>query len=177
MSAMDARPTLLSSCAAAATAREAAFRIDARERKPRSTRVVALDAAAGRIVDRLAHETWQGARFLTFVPGGTDAGGTPDGEALADVALDDGQGSRTRLSDELAEADFVMMVATEDAGAPAAAAIGNACTLRGIMTAGLVVGSGGGADAAVTALRPHARVLIVSDDQQDADAVLTAVGS
>ena len=223
------RPTLLNSCAAAATAAEARYRIDARPglQADRSTRVVALDAGAAEIVRPLAGQPWLGARFLY------DAG---DG-----------------LHDELADADFVLMIATNGDGAAAAAAIGDVCVLRGIMTAGLVLGPGGlagsdgsedsaaeaagwdgaavgvadsdgasagvgdpdvasagvggavgaavaggadvgaavaggadvgvgaagGADvgAAVTALRPHSRVLLVSRDRRDAGGLLTALGA
>jgi hypothetical protein len=137
-------PTLLNSCAAASTSAEARFRISGAPRLPRSTRVVSLDNGAAQIVGD-----------------------------LADLELESAGGS-TLLSAELDDADFLMMVATDDAGASAATAIGNACTLRGIMTAALVVG--GGPDA-VSALRPHARVLLVSDDRLDVDAVLGAVGS
>jgi hypothetical protein len=164
----------LSSCARAATAAEARYRIDARSRAPRATRVIALDAGAAQVVDRLAHETWEGAEFLHLDPAAAD--GTAD-DAFIDIALESGSGERTCLSATLADADFVMMVATNDLGAAAATAIGDACTLRGIMTAALVLGRDGGSGAAVAALRPNARVLLVSDDQQDVDALLTAVGS
>lgn len=172
---MSTRPTLLSSCASAATAKEAAYRIDAGPRRPRSTRVLALDRGAADIVDRQGHESWSAATVLHYRAAGDPAAGD-----LADIALETVDGASTRLSDELADADFVMMVATDGGGAAAATAVGNACTLRGIMTAALVLsadGATGSPDAAVTALRPHARVLMVSGDQQDVDAVLTAVGS
>jgi hypothetical protein len=70
-----------------------------------------------------------------------------------------------------------MMIATEGAGAAAATTIGDACTLRGIMTAGLVVGTNGGSGPALTALRPNARVLLVTGDEQDATELLAAVGA
>ncbi|HEY4022267.1 MAG TPA: hypothetical protein VGM75_26500 [Pseudonocardiaceae bacterium] len=147
------RPTLLNSCAAATTAAEARFRIDAKPglRVERSTRVVALDAGASEIVRPLADQPWLGARFLYQ--------------------------SVESLNDELADADFVLMIATNGDGAAAAAAIGDVCVLRGIMTAGLVLGSEGSVAAAVTALRPHSRVLLVSKDRRDASGLLTALGA
>ena len=177
---MSARPTLLNSCASAATAAEARYRIDAAPQTARATRVVALDAGAAAILRPLPEQPWQGARFLRY-PGA--AGPADPGSELADLVLRTPDGTAVRLSDELADADFVMMIATTDDGAPAAAAIGNACTLRGIMTAGLVLDEraggavSGGAPAAVTALRPHARVLLVSRDQRDASGLLTALGA
>ncbi|HWC78668.1 MAG TPA: hypothetical protein VG756_01775 [Pseudonocardiaceae bacterium] len=170
------RPTLLNSCARAATAAEARYRIDAAPQTARSTRVVALDSGAAAVVLPLPELPWRNARFLRYQA----ESGHPGGE-LADLALVGSAGETARLSQELAQADFVLMIATSDEGAVAAAAIGNACTLRGIMTAGLVLGeSAGGAGAAngaVTALRPHARVLLVSRDQRDASGLLTALGA
>lgn len=155
------RPTLLNSCASAATAAEARFRIDAKPglRTERATRVVALDPGAAEILAPLADQPWLGARFLF------DAG--------------------TGLTGELADADFVLMVATNGEGAAAAAATGDVCVLHGIMTAGLVltpgseevVGVGGDVGAAVSALRPHSRVLLVSRDRRDAGGLLTALGA
>ncbi|HZO96716.1 MAG TPA: hypothetical protein VFB42_05025 [Gaiellaceae bacterium] len=138
------RPILASSCARAATAAEARFRIG-RPIGGRSARVVALDGGAAGVVERVARERWQGARFFT-------------GAAVA--------------AEELADADLLLMVATAGDGADAAAALARACAERGIMTAGLIVGE---AAEAVTALRPYARVLMVTEDERDVAEVLTAL--
>jgi hypothetical protein len=121
----------------------------------------------------LAGQEWNAARFLSCVAGA-------DGDAgrdFADLQLSTVDGEQVRLSAELAEADFVMMIATEGRGAAAAATIGDACTLRGIMTAGLIVGSDGDSGAALTALRPNARVLLITGDERDATELLAAVGA
>jgi len=164
------RPILANSCALAATAAEARFRIDAKPQTPRASSVVALDDGAMALVRELAGQEWNAARFLGLPDG------TPAGE-YADLQLRTVDGEAVRLSDELARADFVMMIATEGAGAAAATTIGDACTLRGIMTAGLVVGTNGGSGPALTALRPNARVLLVTGDQRDATELLAAVGA
>jgi hypothetical protein len=171
---MANRPTLLNSCSWAATAAEARFRINAPRPAARSTRVVALDAGAAPIVAQLAGQSWGGARFFNY--GGANGTAERDSE-LADLVLSFVDGSDTRLSEQLVDADAMVMVATADDGAAAASAIGNACTLRGIMTAGLILGTGQRAGAAVTALRPHARVLLVSNDQFDLSEVLAAIGA
>jgi hypothetical protein len=80
-------------------------------------------------------------------------------------------------AEERACADLVILCATAAAGAAAAATIGDACTLRGIMTAGLVIDDDGESGAALTALRPNARVLLVTGDEQDATELLAAVGA
>jgi predicted ThiF/HesA family dinucleotide-utilizing enzyme len=140
------RPILANSCARAATAEEAGFRID-RPIGGRSALVVALDDAAADVVDRVADKPWRGARFL-------DArDGLPD--------LDD--------------VDVVVMIATGDADADVAAALARGCAERGIMTAGLILGERLDVAAAVSALRPYARNLMVTDDEDDVAEVLTAL--
>lgn len=173
-SEVSIRPTLLNSCAKAATTAEARFRISGPSPAPRVTRVVALDEGAATAVHRAAQRRWGGAHFLTYEPGAAVAQG--DGE-LPDIVLRAADGSEARLSEELADADMIMMVATADDGARAASAIGEACTRRGIMTTGLVLVFGEGRDvaAAVSALRAHARVLLVSRDEDDVPEMLTAL--
>lgn len=142
------RPILASSCARAATAEEARFRID-RPIGGRSAIVVALDDEAQAIVERVAERPWQGARFVRV----TD----PD------------------LSTELARADLAIMIATACADGDAAAGVAQACSARGIMTAGLILGGTADVKRAVSALRPYARNLMVTDDEDDIAEVLTAL--
>jgi predicted ThiF/HesA family dinucleotide-utilizing enzyme len=141
------RPILLNSCARAATAEEARFRID-RPIGGRAALIVALDDAAAEVVDRVAERPWRGARFVH-----------------ADACL----------SEDLADTDVAIMIATGDAGREVAAAIARACAERGIMTAGLILGERLEVAAAVSALRPYARNLMVTDDEDDVAEVLTAL--
>jgi hypothetical protein len=143
------RPILLNSCARAATAEEARFRID-RPIGSRAAVVVALDDEAADVVDRVAEKPWGAARFF-------HAGDGAD------------------LADELANADVAIMVATADADADAASAIARTCVERGIMTAGLILGDRLEVAAAISALRPYARNLMVTDDEEDVAEVLTAL--
>jgi hypothetical protein len=164
------QPTLLNSCASAATAAEARFRIDG-PITGRSARVIGLDAGAAAVVGRVAEQPWSGARFFT-VEDATAGGGD---DASADVILRTADGSASPLSEELVEADLVVMIATSDDGAQAAAAIAMACARRGIMMAGLILGERLELSAAVSALRPYAPVLMVSGDEDDVSEVLTAL--
>ena len=143
------RPTLLNSCASAATAEEARFRID-RPIGGRAVVIVALDDEAAEVVDRVAERPWGAARFFR--------------------SADDPQ-----LLDEIPNADTAIMVATADADGEAASAIAQACTARGIMTSGLILGDRVDVAAAVSALRPFARNLMVTEDEDDVAAVLTAL--
>jgi hypothetical protein len=162
---MSTRPTLLNSCAKAATAAEARFRIAAPDPAPQATRIVALDPGAVAVVRRAAQQHWRSAHFLTY----EGDGGT------SDLILRASDGSQVRFSTELADADMWMMIATADDGAEAASVIGEACSRRGIMTTGLVFGEGSEVAAAVSALRPYARVLLVSSDEDDVPEVLAAL--
>jgi hypothetical protein len=166
------RPTLLNSCAKAATAAEARFRIDRPIAELRATRVVALDEGAAAVVRGVADQPWRGARFFGYEP---RTGAIESNGHLADIVLRSADGSTARLSVELEGADVVVMIATADDGAEGAAVIGDACTLRGIMTAGLIIGEGRDAGLAVSALRPHARVLMRSRDGRDVSDVLKAL--
>ncbi|MBY8339440.1 3-methyl-2-oxobutanoate hydroxymethyltransferase [Streptomyces spinosirectus] len=154
-------PTLqLSESARAASASESRYRIDAPIRPARSARVVALDEKAAAVARRLAAHPWAHARFYTG-----------DGDAR----LRELDGAAALLDEVLTGTDVVVVLATEDGGRAAAAAIGRICGRRGITTAGVVLGDGFEADDAVAALRPYARVLLLSADEADAFELLTAL--
>jgi hypothetical protein len=137
------RPILASSCARAATAAEARFRID----RPIGGRAALADAAA-EVVERVAEKPWRGARFVRT----TDA-----------------------LDEDLTDIDVAVMVGTAAADGGAAGAIARACAERGIMTAGLIIGDPAEVGVAVSALRPYARNLMVTGDEDDVAEVLTAL--
>jgi hypothetical protein len=139
----------ISSCARAATAEEARYRID-RPIGGRSARVIALDASAAEVVQRVAELPWGASRFF------------PDASAFS-------------VATELDDADVAIMIGTADADGEAAGAIARACAERGIMTAGLILGDRIDVGDAVSALRPYARNLMVTEDEDDVAAVLTAL--
>jgi hypothetical protein len=161
--------TSLSSCARAATAAESRYRIDAPV-ESRKARVIALDEPAAEVLRSVATLEWAGARF--FVCEAVAVGG---GVAVDDFLLRGIDGTPAVLASELDGAHVVVMVATQDSGADCAYAIGKACWERAVMTAGLVLGDGSQAQAAVAALRPHARVLLPTADESDLVELLTAL--
>jgi hypothetical protein len=126
----------ISSCASAATAEEARYRID-RPIPGRAACVVALDDGAAELLER-------GERPFT----------------------------RSPAAEELANADLVLVVATNDDGAELAAEVARACWERGVMATGLIIGD---SRDAVAALRPYARNLLITEDEDDVAAVLTAL--
>jgi len=159
--------TSLSSCARAASAAEARYRIDAPV-ESRRARVIALDEPAADVLRSVAALEWASARFFVC----DTVGGSGEAD---DVLLRGIDGSPAVLSGELAGAHVVVMVATQDSGADCAYAIGKACWERAVMTAGLVLGDGSQTLGAVAALRPHARVLLPTADESDLVELLTAL--
>jgi hypothetical protein len=150
----------VSACSRAATAEEAAYRIDYPLAAARNTRVVALDAAAEEIVRDAAALAWGQAKFYAASDPG-DQWVTMDGDTVS-------------LTEEIAESNTVVMVSTDGTNAEAAATIGAACKVRGIMTAGLVVTPGQITTEALMELRPHARILLVPAEADDLVELLTA---
>ncbi|MBA3737840.1 MAG: 3-methyl-2-oxobutanoate hydroxymethyltransferase [Actinobacteria bacterium] len=166
----DRRPTLLHGCARAATAAEARFRVDYPNSTRRASRIIGLDDGAVSILEAVAEQPWQGARFLAY-----EASTSIGEDGQPDAVMRSFDGVETLLSDELDGADVAVMVATGDRGAEGASVIGRACFSRRIMTAGLVVRDGGSPDDAVVALRPYASVLVVSGDELFIRDVLMAL--
>ena len=126
----------LSSCAMAATAAEARFRIDATGRAAGRQR-----RRPGRRGDGLVRAS---GRPRSGRPPGSSAA-TVAGRPVESPSATSCCGARRqpgRLSEELAGAHFVVMVATEDAGAALRLRDREACWARAIMTAGLVLGNG-----------------------------------
>lgn len=168
-------PTLLASCAKAATAAESRYRVGYPNSKPRASRIIALDSAAAEIMRKVSEAPWNGAHFLTFA----EKASAPGFEALAvDAALTDPSGRRTMLGEELQGADVAVMIASAGEGAEAASVIGNACQVRGIMTAGLIVADAARRDRveeAVRSLRPFASVLVVATSADYVPDMLSAL--
>ena len=151
---------LVSSCARAATAEEAAFRIDYPLAAARNTRVVALDATAEEIVRRASRLQWAQATFYSAAA---------PGHGLITMS-----GQTVPLAGELEDSNILVLVSSTGENAEAAATIGAACKVRGIMTAGLVVTPGQVTSEALFALRPHTRILLVPAEEDDLFELLRA---
>ena len=159
----------------ATSAAEAGFRIDAPNARPRATKVVALDRPSAAVIGRLAKSSWTGASFLT-VP--TEAPGR-DGAFSVSGWLRDLAGQAKDLADEIAGADQVVMLATAGENAEAASIIGEACSVRRIMTTGLILASASTPDEALSRtlshIRPWALMLVVATGEEYIEDMLTAL--
>ncbi|WP_329137479.1 3-methyl-2-oxobutanoate hydroxymethyltransferase [Streptomyces sp. NBC_01476] len=152
-----------SESARAASASESRFRITRPIAPARNARIVALDSAAEAVARRVSHGPWARARFYGCAP------------RPGDLGLYELDGRPAALPEVLTSTDVVVILATEDGGRAQAAEIGDACWARSITTAGVVLGDGFEAEDAVAALRPYARVLLLSADESDVFELLTAL--
>lgn len=159
-----------SESARAASAQEARYRITVPIAPARAGRVIALDDRAETVARRVADGPWAGASFYTC-KGTREAGANGGG----DLVLRRFDGAPVPLTEALTGTDVVVVIATDDSGQTLAAAIGEGCSERAITTAGVVLGEGFEAQEAVAALRPHARVLLLSADESDVFELLTAL--
>jgi len=172
-----------------ASAGEAKFRIDRPNSQARAVKVIALDAPSERAVKELAQSPWQRASFLTA----TAFSGAPrQGEPFSmNGWLNDLAGRTKNLVDEVNTADLVVMVATAGENAAAAAIIGEACSLKHVMTTALILvpppyppphageGRVGARDETLSKmlaqLRPHAMMLVISSADEYIKDMLTAL--
>jgi len=172
---VQSRPTLLASCARAATAAEARFRVPYPNSRTRTSRIFALDRGAAAAMQGIEEEQWAGAHFLRVAEPGA---GDPNVVSVSGFALKGPDGVSLRLADELVGADLVVLLASSGANGDAAKAIAREASARKIMTAGLVLAEGLSSrevEKVVTALRPFASVLVVAGDNDFIPAMLTAL--
>jgi hypothetical protein len=159
------------------TAAAARFRINDPNSLPRAVKVIALDSASEKVVQRLAQGPWQRASFF---PSLQFDGGPPGGAGWSMKAwLRDLAGRTKGLVDEIASADLVVMVASAGTNAEAATVIGEACAARKVMTTGLIIDSQAKSDEdlsrTLASLRPHAAMLVIAADDDYIEAMLAAL--
>lgn len=159
------------------TAEEARFRIAYPNSKPRKSRIIALDAASLEVLRDLAGHAWNGAHFLRYV----EAKGASDTLHMLpiDAILEDMDGNRVHLVDEIVDADVIVMVTSAGVAADAAEVIGNACFVRNKLATGLVLSS---ADISseqlartLTTMRPFAAMLVISNGAEYVAEMLSAL--
>jgi hypothetical protein len=157
------------------SAAEARFRIDAPNSRQRSVKVIALDQPSERVVKDLAQRTWNRAAFFTA----STFGDTPrQGESFAGW-LSDLAGRTKNLIDEVDTADLVVMIASAGESAQAASIIGEACSVKRVMTTALVLGGNTVSDEALSKtlshLRPWALMLVIASAEEYIADMLTAL--
>lgn len=168
---------MLSESARMTTAEEARFRIDYPNSRPRAVKVVALDAPSERVVKRLAEHPWQRASFFTALK--FEAAPRSGADWSMKAWLSDLAGRTKDLIDEVASADLVVMIAGAGTSAENAAVIGEACSVRKVMTTALIIGSEDKSDAELSktlaSLRPHASMLVIASNDDYIEEMLVAL--
>ncbi|MGO4622437.1 hypothetical protein AB4Z34_13960 [Ensifer sp. 2YAB10] len=167
----------MSESARFSTAEEACFRISYPNSRPRKSRIIALDSASLKTLRNLAGLTWNGARFLSYVAP------KPASDTLhmlsVDAELEDLDGKRSSLVEELADADVVVMVTTAGNAAEAAEVIGNACFVRNKLATGLVLSAPDVAyevlSRTLSNMRPFAAMLVISNGDEYVGEMLSAL--
>lgn len=168
-------PTMLASCARAATAEEARFRVQYPNSRIRASRIFALDPGAAEAMYSITEEPWNGAHFMTLSnaepvdPERTDA---------ADLPLAHPDGSPADLTAELEGADVVVLLATRGDNEGAAEVIAREAYHRKILCAGLALAQSQAdatVDRVVNSMRRFATVLVVARDNDYVPAMLTAL--
>lgn len=152
----------LSASARAATAKEAAYRLDYPLAFARSTRVIAFDDSAAQTVASVAESKWGQAQFYTA---------SAQGQVLLTLS-----GEPRAMIAEIEHSDSVILVATDAIDSEAVASVGAACRERSIMTAGLLLLNEGPLSGTTLAtIRPYARILLVPADEDDLFELLKAI--
>jgi len=157
------------------SAAEARYRIDAPNSQPRAVKVIALDAPSERAVKSLAGREWSRATFFTA----SAFGDAPKaGESFAGW-LSDLAGRTKSLMEEVDGADLVVMVAAAGESAQAASIIGEACSLKRVMTTALILVGADKSDEALSKtlshLRPWALMLVVASAEEYVEDMLRAL--
>ena len=136
-----------------------------------------IDAPSERVVKELAGAPWQRASFLTA---SAFSGVPQQGSRFSmDGWLNDLAGRTKNLVDEVNSADLVVMVASAGESAGAAAIIGEACSIKHVMTTALILGSASSSDETLSKmlaqLRPHVMMLVISSADEYIKDMLTAL--
>jgi hypothetical protein len=168
---------MLSESARMNSAAEARFRIQTTNLTSRAIKVIALDTPSENVVKRLAEGHWEHTTFLT-ASALADAPLSEERVSL-DEWLSDLAGHPRDLADEVDKADLIIMVATPGGRAHAAPIIGDACSVKRVMTTGLVVGATSAPEDAVSKtlsqLRPWSLMVVIADPDDYIDDMLIAL--
>jgi len=168
---------MLSESARMRSAAEARFRVQAPNSTPRAIKVIALDATGEAVVRRLAGGGWNHATFFTAA---SEPGGRGDLPPVpVDDALNDLSGHSRSITHEVDTADLVVFVAGPGGHAQAASLIGEACSLRRVMTTGFIIGVTAGSEnelsKTLVQVRPWSLMVVIADSDDYIDDMLTAL--
>jgi hypothetical protein len=165
---------VVSESARAASAAEQRFRVQAPNSRRRRTTVIALDTPSETLLRRLSQDSWNQATFLK-----APVGDPPEDPQTADGWMTDLAERRTRVRDEVNEADQVIMLASAGGRADAAGIIGRACSLKRVTTTALIVSADGSSDRDVAKtlvqLRPWSLMVVIASSDDYVSDMMSAL--
>lgn len=157
------------------SAAEARYRIDAPNSQPRTIKIIALDAASEVIVKRLSQRSWSRASFLTA----SSFSASRESRDSFSGWLSDLRGRAKSLVEEVDTADLVVMISAAKERAEAASLIGEACSLKRVMTTSLIIGGADVSDQDLSEtlahLRPWSLMLVIASGEEYIEDMLTAL--
>ena len=170
---------MLTESARMSSAAEARFRVQAPNSAPRAIKVIALDQVSETEIRRLAAAGWKHATFFIATSRGEPGGPGGPSAASPDGALSDLAGQIRSVTDEVDTADLVILAAGPGGHAQAASIVGQACSLRRVMTTGFIVGVTSASEDALSKtlaqLRPWSLMVVIADSDEYIDDMLTAL--
>jgi UDP-N-acetylmuramate-alanine ligase len=159
------------------SAAEARFRVQAPNSKPRAIKVIALDAASEGVVQRLMKGSWSHASFFTaaaFARSPRKLQAESEDGWLTDLS-----GRARNLTDEIENADLVVMVAAPGGKADVASIVGEACSRKRINTTALIAGATAASDEALSRtlkqVRPWSLMVVIAEADDYIDDMLAAL--
>lgn len=168
-----------SESARSTTRNESRFRVDYPNSIARSVKVIALDEAGRRLVDKIALLPWARATFFTSLSQEQSPAPLRAESNAVRAWLNDIAGQAKGLIEEIETADVVVMIAGAGSTADAAPLIGEACQLRHVTAVGLVLQDEEITDEAIertlSKMRQFVTMLVVASGDEYAEAMLTAL--
>jgi hypothetical protein len=158
---------MLSESSRMSSADEARFRVQASPSTSRALNVIALDPACDGLVARLRTHPWNGVAFFP-------ASALRDAVQTETAATAGGHvGSPL---EDMAAADFVVMIARSGGNAQGASVIGEICSLQRVTTTTLVVHAAPSTDEALSKtlaqVRPWSLMVVVVSDESYVESIL-----
>jgi hypothetical protein len=168
---------MLTESARAASAAEQRYRISDPNSKPRKVKVVALDASAAELVDRISQRNWSNATFLTALP--VNGSGTSTRSDSLKQWMLDVIGKTEGLVDKIRGIDLVVLVTSAAGQIDAAIPIGEACAVLGVPVVGLVMRDRSDFDDAsrqpIKTLRSITTMLVIATAEDYVEEMLVAL--
>ncbi len=170
---------MLSQCARATTAKEAAYRVDYPNSARRAVKLVALDDTSGPVDERLLRAD---QRRTALLPPPDDVDTARDASHTVGslkARLAEFAGRTKALIEEIDPADLIVLVAAAGEDGPLAQVIGEACRARGVPVTALILDTDATPDetlaASLARLRPYASMLVVARGPEYIEDMLAAL--